>query len=136
MRKNEKAVIVFQSQYKKSGYFVAVCLLTDEDRKKKEAEYSLVRLCFIRKDDLNQYLDCYANSNGFSAGLTERRNFLGVEYQPNGIGWIQGFAQYFGGLIPDHIPQMNSCEKRIALHTICRHEGRDPNRIYRSYIFR
>lgn len=136
MRENEKAVVVFRFQYKAVEYFVAVCLLTDEDRKKQAARYALVRLCFIRGDDLNQYLDCYANSKGFSAGMTELRNFLGVEYQLDGIGWIQGFTQDFGEVIPDHIPNMNNHEQHIALHTICRHEGRDPNRIYRSYIFR
>jgi hypothetical protein len=69
-------------------------LLTDEDRKKKEARYALERLCFVRGDDLNQYLDCYANTNGFSAGMTELINFLRVEFQLDGIGWIQGLAQY------------------------------------------
>lgn len=136
MCEKEKAVVVFHFCYKKSEYFVAVCLLTDQDRKKQEAKYALVRLCFIRGDDLNQYLDCYANSKGFSAGLTELRNFLGVEYQPDGIGWIRGFTQHFGKIIQDNIPNMNTQEQRVAVHTICRHEGRDPNRIYRSYIFR
>ena len=136
MCEREKAVVVFRFYYKESEYFVAVCLLTDQDRKKQEAKYALVRLCFIRGDDLNQYLDCYANSKGFSAGMTELRNFLGVEYQPDGIGWIRGFTQYFGEIIPDHITNMNTQEQLVALHTICRHEGRDPNRIYRSYIFR
>ena len=136
MCENEKAVVVFRFYYKQSEYFVAVCLLTEEDRKKQEAKYALVRLCFIRGDDLEQYLDCYANSKRFSAGMTELRHFLGVEYQPDGIGWIQAFTEYFGKYIPEHIPNMNSQEQRVALHTICRHEGRDPNRIYRSYIFR
>lgn len=136
MCENEKAVVVFRFHYKESEYFVAVCLLTDEDHKKQEAKYALVRLCFIRGNDLDQYLDCYANSKGYSAGMTELRRFLGVEYQPDGIGWIQGFAQFFGKFIPDHIPKMNNHEQNIALYTICRYEGRDPNRIYRSYIFR
>lgn len=136
MCENEKAVVVFRFHYKELEYFVAVCLLTDEDSKKQEAKYALVRLCFIRGDDLNQYLDCYANSKGFSAGMTELRHFLGVAYQPDGIGWIQGFTQFFGKIMPIHIPNMNNHEQHIALHTICRHEGRDPNRIYRSYIFR
>lgn len=136
MRENEKAVVVFRFNYKGLNYFIAVCLLTDEDRKKQEAKYALVRLCFIRQNDLNQYLDCYANTKCFSAGMTELRNFLGVEFQQDGIGWIQGFARYFGEFIPDNITNMNNQEQHVALQTICRHEGRDPNRIYRSYIFR
>lgn len=136
MRENEKAVVVFRFHYKESNYFIAVCLLTDEDRKKHEAKYALVRLCFIRQDDLNQYLDCYANTKCFLVGMTELRNFLGVEFQRDGIGWIQSFTQYFGGFIPNSITNMNNQEQQVALQTICRHEGRNPNRIYRSYIFR
>lgn len=34
MRSKEKAVTVFRFKYKQQEYFVAVCLLTDEDRKK------------------------------------------------------------------------------------------------------
>lgn len=136
MRENEKAVIVFRFQYKDLEYFVAVCLLTDEDHKREEARYALVRLCFIRGDDLKKYLDCYANSKEISAGMTELRHFLGVEYQKDGIGWIQGFIQYLGTCIPKCIPNMNNQEKNVAVQTICRHEGRNPNRIYPSHIFR
>lgn len=35
---NEKAVIVFRFAYKEIQYFIVVCLLTEKDRKKKEAE--------------------------------------------------------------------------------------------------
>lgn len=136
MCENEKAVVVFRFSYKKREYFVAVCLLTDEDCKKQETKYALVRLCFIRGNDLSQYLDCYANSQRFLVDMTDLRNFLGVEYQPDGIEWIKGFTQFFGQNIPDHIPNMNNAEQNVALRTICRHEGRDPNRIYRSHIFR
>lgn len=136
MRENEKAVVVFQFHYKEIDYFIAVCLITDEERKKQEAKYALVRLCFMRQDDLNQYLDCYANTKFFSVDMTKFRNFLGVEFQEDGIGWIQGFTQYFGEFIPNDITNMNNKEQHVALQTICRHEGRDPNRIYRSYIFR
>ena len=31
---------------------------------------------------------------------------------------------------------MNNQEKNVAVQTICRHEGRNPNRIYPSHIFR
>jgi hypothetical protein len=48
MRENEKAVVVFRFNYNNLEYFVAVCLLTDEDTERQEAEYALVRLCFIR----------------------------------------------------------------------------------------
>lgn len=133
---NEKVVIVFRITYKQIVYFVAACLLTDEDRKKKEAEYALVRLCFMKADSINDFLDCYANSVKITAGLTELRNFLGVEYQENGIVWINGFLDYLGKNIPTVVPIPNVAEQEAIISTICRHENRDPNRIYRSYMFR
>ncbi len=137
MRANEKAVIVFRFNYKEIEYFVAVCLITEEEKKKREAEYALVRLCFMNADNVNSYLDCYANSNGITAGMTELRNFLGVRYQEDGIAWINGFLSYFGQYIPLRIPvEQDIEENKAVLHTICRHENRNPNRIYRKYIFR
>ncbi|AXI00031.1 hypothetical protein DV702_10030 [Sporosarcina sp. PTS2304] len=134
---NEKAVTVFRFDYKAREYVVAVCLLTEADKKRKEAEFALVRLCFMQIDDVNEYLDCYANSKKITAGLTELRNFLGVEFQEDGIGWINGFLAYFGQHIPKKNPAIqNKKAEDAVLHTICRHENRDPNRIYRNYIFR
>lgn len=134
---NEKAVIVFRFAYKEIQYFIAVCLLTEKDRKKKEAEYALVRLCFMHADDVSRYLDCYANSKNITAGMSELRNFLGVEYQKDGVAWINGFLAYLGDFIPISIPTVEDTEEQDAiLYTICRHENRNPNRIYRSYMFR
>lgn len=133
---NEKAVIVFRFTYRQIAYFVAVCLLTEEDRKKKKAEYALVRLCFMKADNINEFLDCYANSVKITAGLTELRNFLEVEYQEDGIAWINGFLDYFGMNIPVVVPIPGAAEREAIISTICRHENRDPNRIYRNYIFR
>ncbi|MBO1001277.1 DUF6037 family protein [Pseudogracilibacillus auburnensis] len=134
---NEKAVTVFRFDYKKIEYFVAVCLLTEEDKNRKETEFALVRLCFMQIDDVNEYLNCYANSKSITAGMTELRNYLGVEYQKDGIAWIKGFLSYFGQHVPEKHPAIqDKKEEEAVLHTICRHENRDPNRIYRNYIFR
>lgn len=133
---NEKAVIVFRFAYKQIVYFVAVCLLTEEDRKEKKAKYALARLCFMKSNNINDFLDCYANSVKITAGLTELRNFLGVEYQEDGIAWINGFLDYFGKNIPVVVPISGAAEREAIISTICRHENRNPNRIYRNYIFR
>lgn len=132
---NEKAVIVFRFTYKNIPYFIAVCLLTEEDSKRKEAKYYLVRLCFMKADNISDFLECYANSAKITAGLTELRRFFGVEYQPNGIDWINAFSKHLGDCIPLDIPTPNDREQKVIVGVICRHEGRDPNRIYRSYIF-
>lgn len=133
---NEVAVTVFRFEYKQTGYFVSVCLLTDEDYRKREAEYALVRFCFMREDNLDNYLDCYANSIKITAGMTELRHFLGVEYQQDGRAWMDTFYQYFGQFIPSKIPKANAVEEQVIVRTVCIHENRDPNRTFRSYMFR
>ncbi len=133
---NEKAVIVFRFVYKEITYFIAVCLLTEEDRKKKEAEYALVRLCFMKENNINDFLDCYANSVKITAGLTELRKFLGVEYQENGLDWINSFLDRLGKKIPTDVSIPSASEQDVIMRTICRNENRDPNRIYRNYMFR
>lgn len=91
----------------------------------------------MHADDVSRYLDCYANSKNITAGMSELRNFLGVEYQKDGVAWINGFLAYLGDFIPISIPTVEDTEEQDAiLYTICRHENRNPNRIYRSYMFR
>lgn len=136
MIENEIAVTVFRFNYKEHGYFVSVCLLTDEDRKRSEAEFALVRLCFMHDDDLDDYLDCYANSVKITAGMAELRHFLGVEYQEDGRAWMETFCQYLAGFIPDNIIKPDVIEKQVTIRTICIHEKRDPNRTFRYYMFR
>lgn len=136
MKANEKGVIVFRFTYKQIAYFIAVCLLTKEDYKKKEAEYALVRLCFMKADNINDFLDCYANSMKIITGLTDLRKFLGVEYQEDGIAWLNNFLKYLGKNMPTVIPDYSESDQGAIINTICRHEKHDPNRIYRYYMFR
>ena len=134
MIKKEKGVIIFSFNYRNINYYIAVCLLTEEDKRKKEAKYALVKLSFIHQNEIDNYLDCYANSKEIKVEMTKLRKFLGVEYQKDGIGWLNGFYNYLGKKIPTKIPKQNN--EKIAINIICRNEGRDPNRIYRNYIFR
>ena len=59
---NDNAVSIFLFKYRSNSYYCAVCLLTDKDRGKAELRYALVRLCFIRTDDL---IDWRGNSPSF-----------------------------------------------------------------------
>lgn len=131
MFNNEVAVAIFDFIYKSKKYYIAVCLLTDEDKRKASAKYALVRLCFIDADNVENYLDCYAHSNGILVGLTELRKFLNVPYQKDGFEWENTFYKYLGSIIPINISHCLQDKKDIALNVICRHEGRDPNRTYR-----
>lgn len=137
MKKNEKAVVVFRFTYKSYGYFVAVCLLTEEEQKKEPNKYALVRLRFMRVSNLDDYLDCYANSRRIIERYGRIREFFRVETQPDINCWIDSFLMFLGKRIPIKAPDnRNKDEHDAVIRTICHHENRDPNRIYRSHIFR
>ena len=90
----------------------------------------------MRENNLDEYLDCYANSIKITAGMTELRKFLGVEYQLDGRAWLDTFCEYFGQFIPRTVPEVNITERQVIIRTICIHENRDPNRTFRNYMFR
>ncbi len=137
MRKVEKAVVVFRLTYKSRNYFVAVCLLTEEEQSKASNKYALVRLRFMRVSNLDDYLDCYANSRKLMDHYGKIRQYFGVEPQADINCWIDSFFDYLGKRIPTNVPVKQDKEEHNAvIITICHHENRDPNRIYRSHIFR
>lgn len=136
MKKKEMAVTVFKFKYKSQSYFVAVCLLTEDDKERSNAQYALVRLRFMQEGNLSRALDCYANSQRITVGLTELRHFLGVASQPDGRAWVETFYCYLSQFIPTTICSPSKEEEQVILHTICAHEKRDPNKTYRYYMFR
>ena len=138
MKANERAVCTIEFTYRGKDYFLSVCLLTDEDRVSlgKNARYYLVRLCFMKRHNLTDYIDCFANSSSITAGLTELRHFLGVPYQIDGFGWEGGFLAELGLNIPTTSHPDTAITLPATMSTLCRHEGRDPNRIYRWSMIR
>lgn len=99
--------------------------------------YKLVRIGFMEQANIERYLDCYCNTRTIPTKIQMLREFLGVDFQGNGIGWLESFLRLFAKYIPKSTPN-NSLEdeKNAVIRTICRHENRDPRRIYRSYVFR
>ncbi len=135
MKKKEKAVVVVDFTYKQTNYFVAVCLLTENERNKAETKFALVRLCFMHADDLDNSFECYATSYSILSSITEIRHFFGVKYQANGFDWINKFLANLNNHIPIEVPMENNYDN-ICAHVICKAEYRDPNRIYRSHLIR
>lgn len=130
------AVTLLMYQYNNIQCYIAVCLLTEEDKIKAQKYYPLVRLRFIDCNNLNRYVDCYANSNRLSSGITELRNFFNIQYQSDIQSWIISFYEHLGRHIPVQCPLPREEHTEIILNTICEHERRDPNRTYRHHMFR
>ena len=97
----------------------------------------LVRLRFMRVGNLDDCLDCYANSKMIFERYGKIREFFRVGTQPDINCWIKSFFIVLGKHIPTKAPDnRDKGEHDAVIRTICYHENRDPNRIYRSHIFR
>lgn len=136
MREREIAVTVFRFGFNHKSFFVVISLLSEKDEKKENAEIALLNLCLMRRDNLDIFLDCFVNSSRLIVKDSVLRDFLGIPYNPNGTDWKDAFKTALSKAIPPGIPDMCNEEKQIAYRALCVHEKRDPNRTYRSHIFR
>ena len=138
---NEKAVHLSLFTFNGITRFIAVCLLTEEDREKKTAKYALVRLRFIDRQDSSHFVDCYANSNGLEfeapTSVSDLRHFFKVGYVSDFKTWINSFYRELGAQIPTHYEVVfNNEHIDDAVRVICDHEKRNPNRTYRWSMIR
>lgn len=137
MKEEQIAVYSYRYRYNGVNCFVAVCLLVDEDKKLKKAEYALVRLRFMKTNNLEDFIDCYAHSQGLLTGAGEIRRFFNIPYNENGYTeWLERFYSDFDAHFPSNIEQADNELEKVNITTVCAHEGRDPNRTYRHHLLR
>lgn len=141
LRKNmvNKEIAVFSTTYSYNhvNCYIAYCLLTSEDRKLEKYKYALLRMRFIKQDNFDEYIDCPANSNGISVKYGELRKFFNIEYDVNGFGeWYEALIKNIGNTINQCIPVQTDELFKVSIDTVCKHEKRNPNRIYRSHLLR
>lgn len=137
MEQNERAVYSYLFEYKNTECFVALCIILDEEREKlrPELQTALLRIRFMKSDNLDIYVDCYANENKFlGINATSVRYLFGIPFQPNGMGFLFYFAQAFANSIPNHIEMMDNVCTNAAAVTVCEHEHRDKNKISRHSL--
>lgn len=137
MQRQQIAVYSIRFVYNGIHCFIAICLLTGEDRDKEKYHYALVRIRIMKQDDLSDFLDCPANSNGLDIRHGALRQFFNIDFDPSGTGvWFPDLITRIGDAInPVMLPQDN-IQQQVNLHTICQHENRDPNRIYPHHLLR
>ena len=137
MRKEQTAVYSYRYEYNKVKCFVAICLLTEDDKKKAKAKYALIRLRFMKRDNLDDFIDCYANSKRFMDGAGEIRRFFNISFNDEGFEqWLAVFYKNFDEHYPTVLKVQDPELKKVSLRTVYEHEGRDPNRIYRLRLLR
>lgn len=137
MFEEQIAVYSYRYRYNCVRCFVAVCLLTDEDKKCDDAEYALIKLRFMREEDINDFVACYANSVGLLGHLGKIRRFFNIPFAENGMrAWLINFCRDFNEKFPTNIARQDDRLTQISVRIVCEQEGLDPEHTYRRGLIR
>ena len=136
---HNKEIAVFSKRYTFNGVncYIAFCLLTDEENELDKYRFAILRLRFIKQTDFEDYIECTANSSGLDIKYGPLRRFFNIPYNPDGCGeWYDELVADIGNQIDSRIPVQDNILKNVDIDTVSRHEGRDPNRTFRSHLMR
>ncbi|WP_144561378.1 DUF6037 family protein [Bacillus mycoides] len=102
LKKNNWAVDAFLFLYKRQEFIVLVKVYSKGE--KKDSQYAIVKLEFIKRGQRGKSLYAYADMYRVHfSDLTSFRNFFGIEYKENSRDLMEEFAQYFSTYIPDRL---------------------------------
>ncbi len=101
----------FLFRYKSVVYIVLVKRFVGKE--KRVNQYALVKLHFMKHDDLNDGLEIEANSSKLLIDAKNLRQYFGIEYQDNLGDILKQFTETFGKAIPMNIPKNISDEERV-----------------------
>lgn len=137
MENHEIAVFSVKYTYNKVNCYIAYCLLTSDDKKNEKYKYALMRMRLIKQDNFDEYIDCPVNAKGIHIKYGELRRFFNIEFDINGAGeWYNALISDIENTIKPEIPEQTHELNDVSIDTVCRHENRNPNRIYRSHLLR
>lgn len=114
--------------YKNIDYVVLVKLY---DSKDKKPQYALLKLEFIKIDDITRTLEIPANSNKLIIEAQKLREYFNIEYSKNLGDILKQFTELLGKFIPTYV---NSNKTEIEFQEIDKSlsisDSQDPNRKY------
>ena len=94
----------------KAGLTDIVVVKSIVGKKKRVNQYALVKLHFMKRDDLNDGLEIEANSSKLLIDAKILRQYFGIEYRNNLGDILKQFTETFGKAIPMNIPKNISDE--------------------------
>jgi len=127
----------FAFNYRENRFFVAAYVLTEEERLTCP-QYTLFRLEFMKRQNLNDTYELYMNSRGIlEFNPTELRNYFGIEFDPNGYRFMDAFCGALRAQCPPDVEPIEDDELvRVERHSLCRKFNLDPEHCYRLAIMR
>ena len=125
----------FIFSYKEIEYIVLIKRFVGTE--KRVDTYALVKLHFMKADDLNDDLQVEANSRGLIIDLKDLHKYFGIEYQENLGDIFRQFTDRLGGVIPLSVPdKISVIEKTAMVQSLSKSDSEDPNKIYCTKVKR
>lgn len=125
----------FMFQYKKIFYIVLVKRFVGNE--KRISKFALVKLHFMKYDDLKDDMQVEANSRSLIIDAKSLREYFGIEYSENLGDILQQFTKRLGDVIPKSIPNdFSDIEKAAMVHSLSKSDSEDPNKIYCNKVRR
>lgn len=125
----------FVFNYKEIEYIVLVKRFVGEE--KRIDQYALVKLHFMKSDNLNDDVQVEANKSRLIIEPKVLREYFGIEYQENLGNILHQFTEYLGGVIPLTVPEkISTIEKNAMVQSLSKSDSEDPNKIYCTKVRR
>ncbi|ENH9622414.1 TPA: DUF6037 family protein [Listeria monocytogenes] len=119
----------FMFTYKQVNYVVLVKRFVGQER--RIDPYALIRLHFMKINDLTVNLNVEANTKGLLIDAKTLREFFGIEYSENLGDIIKQFTNQLAESIPSEIPtSVTDIEKSAMVESLSKSDSEDPSKIY------
>lgn len=135
MERLDWTICSFIFNYKSIEYIVLVKRFVENEPKKNQ--FALVKLQFMRSNDLSNDLICEANSLGLIVNTRTMREYFGIKYEENLGDILSQFTNYFGRYIPTSVPNhISKIEKTAMVKSLSISDSEDPKKIYCTNVRR
>lgn len=125
----------FIFNYKKIEYIVLVKRFVGSE--KRIDKYALVKLHFMKTNNLADDLQVEANSRRLIVETQKLREYFGIEYKENLGDVLKQFMEHLGRVIPTHMTEhISEPEKCAMVRSLSRSDAEDPNKIYCNKVRR
>ena len=135
MKNNGWTICSFIFKYKNQNYIVLVKRFVGTVERK--SSYALVKLEFMKENDLTDLLEVEANSSKLIIDEEILREYFGIEYSENPGDIINQFFNQLGNSIPANINiNVTAIEKQAMVRSLSISDSEDPEKIYCTMIRR
>lgn len=135
MKNNGWTICSFIFKYKNKNFIVLVKRFVGSV--KRINEYALVKLEFMKENDLTDLLEVEANSSKLIIDAKTLREYFGIEYSNNLGDIINQFSHQLGDSISTNInTNISDIEKQAMVRSLSISDSEDPEKIYCTMVRR